>query len=58
MANGAILSASGRVYVSYGGELWPFKSEAQLVSDGYGGTPAVPVAGPGSLSVVSAYGGS
>jgi hypothetical protein len=58
MANGAILSASGRVYVSYGGELWPFKSEAQLVSDGYGGTPAVPVAGLGSLSVVSAYGGS
>jgi hypothetical protein len=58
MANGVLLSTSGRVYVSYEGELWLFKSEAQLVSDGYGGTPAVPSAGAGSLPVSGPYGGS
>lgn len=58
IAEGALVSARGVVYVSYGGELWPFKSPAQLAADGYGGTAAVPVPDRGGLSVVSAYSGS
>ena len=58
VANGVLLSASGLVYVSYDGDLWPFKSEGQLLADGYGGCAAVPVPGSGSVSVISEYSGS
>ncbi|HTW07261.1 MAG TPA: hypothetical protein VME46_07115, partial [Acidimicrobiales bacterium] len=58
VVEGVVVSAGGRVYVSYQGELWPFKSLSQLASDGYGGTAAVPVAGHGDVPVVAAYGGS
>ena len=58
VANGVLLSASGLVYLSYAGALWPFKSEPQLVADGYGGCAAVPVPGSGGLSVVTTYSGS
>jgi hypothetical protein len=58
VANGVLLSAGGVVYVSYQGELWPFKAPAQLAGDGYGGTAAVPVPGHGTIPVVSAYSGS
>lgn len=58
VANGVLLSAAGVVYVSYEGELWPFKSRSQLAADGYGGTAAVPVPGHGVLPVISAYSGS
>jgi hypothetical protein len=57
-AAGVLLSASGVVYVTYRGAQWPFRNEAQLLSDGYGGTPAVPVPGPSGLGVVATYSGS
>ncbi len=58
VAPGVLLSAPGRVYVSYEGELWTFKSPSQLASDGYGGTAAVPVPTRSGLTVVGTYGGS
>ena len=58
IAGGVLLTASGRVYVSYQGALYPFKSMAQLVADGYAGTAAVPVPGTGGLSVVPSYTGT
>jgi hypothetical protein len=58
IAAGVLLSASGVVYVSYRGGLWPFRSPSQLLSDGYGGTAAVPVPGPSGLGVVATYSGS
>ncbi len=57
IASGALLSAPGKVYVSYQGDLYLFKTMAQLADDGYGGTAAVPVAGTGGVSVVSSYSG-
>ncbi len=58
IASGTLLSAPGKVYVSYSGALYPFKTKAQLDRDGYGGTPAVAVVGTGGLGVVSSYSGS
>ncbi len=58
IAGGALLSAPGKVYVSYSGALYPFKTTAQLDHDGYGGTSAVDVPGSGGLPVVSNYSGS
>jgi hypothetical protein len=58
VADGALLSASGQVYVSYGGSLYPFKTMAQLGDDGYSGTAGLPVPGTGGLGVVSPYSGS
>jgi hypothetical protein len=55
LPDGTLLSASGPVYVSYRGQLFSFKSVAQLVGDGYGGTAAVPVPGTAGLPVVIAY---
>ena len=58
VASGALLSVPGKVYVSYSGALYPFKTSAQVDRDGYGGTAAVPVPGIGDLDVVSSYSGS
>ena len=58
IAGGVLLTASGRVYVSYQGVLYPFKRMAQLLADGYAGTAAVPVPGTGGLSVVTSYSGT
>ena len=58
IAGGVELSAPGRVYITYQGNLYPFKSISQLHSDGYGGTAAVQVPGTAGLSVVSSYSGS
>jgi hypothetical protein len=58
IASGVVLSAPGKVYVTYSGALYQFKTRAQLDRDGYGGTAAVPVPGTGSLRVVSPYSGS
>ena len=58
IAGGVELSAPGRVYITYQGKLYPFKSISQLHSDGYGGTAAVQVPGTAGLSVVSSYSGS
>jgi hypothetical protein len=57
LADGTLLSASGPVYVSYRGQLFIFKSMAQLNGDGYGGTAAVPVPGTAGLPVVIGYAG-
>ena len=45
------------MYVSYHGQLFIFKSIAQLVGDGYGGSAAVPVPGTAGLPVVIGYAG-
>jgi hypothetical protein len=58
IADGTLITFSGQVYVSYGGALYPFKSVAQLKSDGYGGTPSLPVPNTGHLSVELPYSGS
>ena len=55
LASGVLLSAPGKVYVSYQGDLYLFKAEAQLAVDGYGGTAAVPVPGTGGLNVFTVY---
>ncbi len=57
MAAGALLTVAGPVYVTYQGQIWPFKSMTQLNNDGYGGTAAVPVPSTGGLTVAT-YGGS
>ena len=58
IANGVVLSVAGPVYVSYSGDLYPFKTKAQLADTGYGGTPAVPAPHTGGLTVVFPYSGS
>ena len=58
VATGVELSAAGRVYVTYQGSLYPFKSLSQLRTDGYGGTVAVQVPGAVGLPVVASYSGS
>jgi sugar lactone lactonase YvrE len=59
IASGVLLSlAEGHgVFVSYGGQAYLFKTEAQLKAGGYGGTAAVPVPGTGHLDVVLTYSG-
>jgi hypothetical protein len=58
IAGGTLLTVNGEVYVSHGGDLYPFKSPAQLRSDGYGGTPSLPVPSTGHLTVELPYSGS
>ena len=58
IASGVELSAPGRVYVTYQGSLYPFKSISQLRADGYGGTAAAQVPGTAGLPVVDRYSGS
>ena len=58
MTGGVLLSVPGKVYLSYHGVLFPFKTAAQLANDGYNGTAAVPVPGTGGLTVASLYAGS
>ena len=47
VATGALMTVAGPVYVTYQGQVWPFKSMTQLNTDGYGGTAAVPVPSTG-----------
>ena len=49
LASGELLSTSGRVFVSYQGDLYPFKSLAQLRADGYGGTAALTAPSTGGV---------
>jgi sugar lactone lactonase YvrE len=60
IAGGVLLSVAGGhgVFVSYNGDVYLFKTKAQLAKDGYGGTAAVPVPGQGRLASVSPYSGS
>ena len=59
IASGALLSVAGGngVFVSYNGDAYLFKTLAQVLRDGYGGTAAVPVPGTGPLTVLSHYSG-
>jgi hypothetical protein len=56
--DGTLVTFSGQVFVGYGGALYPFKSLAQLKSDGYGGTPSLPVPNTGHLTVELPYSGA
>jgi hypothetical protein len=58
MASGVVLSVAGPVYVSYQGDVYPFKTMTQLANDGYGGTAAVPTPHAGGLTAVFPYSGS
>jgi len=58
IASGVVLSALGPVYVSYLGNLFPFKSMGQLSGDGYGGTAEVHVPSTAGLPVMSSYAGT
>ncbi len=58
LASGQLLTISGTVYVSYQGDLYPFKSLAQLRADGYGGTAALTAPSTGGVPVVSTYSGT
>ena len=57
IADGTLLTVGGTVYVGYAASLYPFKSMAQLVADGYGGTPSIAVPSTGGLEVVTFYSG-
>ncbi len=50
-AAGVLLTVAGPVYVTYQGQVWPFKTMTQLHNTGYGGTAAVPVPSTGGLTV-------
>ncbi len=58
LASGELLTISGTVYVSYQGDLYPFKSMAQLRADGYGGTAALTAPSTSGAPVVSTYSGT
>jgi hypothetical protein len=62
MASGMLLSlittTTATVYVSFVGNVFPFKTSNQLKTDGYGGTAAVPVPNLGGLPVITSYSGS
>ena len=58
IASGVLLTVSGEVYVSYVGDIFPFKSETQLSADGYAGTAAITLPNLGGLAVVAGYSGS
>jgi hypothetical protein len=58
IASGVLLSVAGSVYISYQGDVFPFKTATQLANDGYGGTPAVPAPHTCGLSVVFPYSGT
>ena len=58
IATGVVLSVAGHVYISYQGDVFPFKTAKQLSTDGYGGTPAVPAPHTGGLTIVFPYSGS
>ena len=51
VASGVLLTVAGPVYVTYQGQVWPFKTMTQLHNTGYGGTAAVPVPSTGGLTV-------
>ncbi|HET9058882.1 MAG TPA: hypothetical protein VFN61_03090 [Acidimicrobiales bacterium] len=56
--NGTLVTYGSAVYVVNGGDLFEFKSMAQLLADGYGGTPSIVVPNVGGQALVTAYSGS
>jgi hypothetical protein len=51
IANGALVTIKGIVYVAYGGSLYSFVSWSELASDGYAGTASVTVPSASGLTV-------
>ena len=58
IANGTLITTNGAVYVSEGGDLFEFKTLAQLVADGFGGTPSIVTPNFGGIPIVTSYLGS
>jgi hypothetical protein len=58
IANGTLITVNSAVFVSEGGDLFAFKTFAQLVADGFGGTPSIVTPNYGGIPVVSTYLGS
>jgi len=54
-ATGALITVNGEVYVGYVGDVFPFKSQAQFVADGYAGTASITAPSLNGLSVVAIY---
>src|SRR5579875_2235704 len=57
IADGVVVTNNGAVYVTSGGNLFPFKGSKQIANDGYGGTPSILIPNLGGLAVAS-YTGS
>jgi len=58
IANGTLITVNSAVFVSEGGDLFAFKSFAQLVADGFGGTPSIVTPNYGGIPIVTTYTGS
>jgi hypothetical protein len=58
IAAGVVVTIGGGVYVTSGGTLFQFKSQSQLATDGYGGTPSITLPSVGGLTVSFPYSGS
>jgi hypothetical protein len=58
IANGTLITTNGAVYNSDGGDLFEFKTLAQLVADGFGGTPSIVTPNFGGIPIVTSYLGS
>jgi hypothetical protein len=58
IANGTLITCNGAVYNSDGGDLFEFKTLAQLVADGFGGTPSIVTPNFGGIPIVTSYLGS
>lgn len=58
IASGVVVTIGGGVYVSSGGNLFAFKSMAQLTADGYSGTPSIILPNAGGLTLIISYSGS
>jgi hypothetical protein len=51
VANGALVTINGIVYVAYAGTLYSFVSPSELTADGYGGTASVTVPSISGLTI-------
>ncbi|HUC12910.1 MAG TPA: hypothetical protein VMS00_00525 [Acidimicrobiales bacterium] len=58
IANGTLITVNSAVFVSEGGDLFAFKAFAQLVADGFGGTPSIVTPNYGGIPIVTSYLGS
>lgn len=58
IATGTLVTFGGGVYVANGGSLYEFKSQAQLATDGYSGTPSIFIPNLGGLTAIGTYLGS
>jgi hypothetical protein len=58
IANGTLITVNSAVFVSEGGDLFAFKAFAQLVADGFGGTPSIVTPNYGGIPIGTSYLGS